>query len=184
MRLSGAAAVVLAASGAWASETVCVRRDGNVGITYPAQLIAARILKDAGVQVDFKDGARSCTNQANAIVITVLYRAPVTEPPGRLAYAMPFERTHIVVFHDRVLAAARTSGMRPLLGHVLAHEIVHVLQGVVHHSPTGVMKAQWDYDDYVEMSRGRLRFTEEDLRLIRMGLANRSPRKPASSSLK
>jgi hypothetical protein len=62
-----------------------------------------------------------------------------------------------------------------LVGHVLAHEIVHMLQGVNLHSSSGIMKPRWDSRDYVDMQRGRLNFTEEDIRLIHSGL-NWSPR--------
>jgi hypothetical protein len=61
-----------------------------------------------------------------------------------------------------------------LLGHVLAHEIGHILQGVERHSSTGLMKERWDYRDYVEMQRQPLRFTAEDLLLIQQGLKNRA----------
>jgi hypothetical protein len=87
---------------------------------------------------------------------------------------MPYEQTHIVVFYDRVVAAAHPIGVSSLLGHVLAHEIVHILQGLDRHSSTGVMKEKWDYRDYVEMQRRPLSFTNEDLQLIRQGLVNRA----------
>jgi hypothetical protein len=141
---------------------------------YRARTIAARILKDAGVQLEFKNDERSCAASGNAIVVTLSDRTPDGEHPGALAYAMPFQRTRIVVFYDRVLAAARPTGAPSVLGHVLAHEIAHMFQGVEHHSLTGLMKAKWDYRDYVEMQRDRLQFTEEDLLLIRQGLENRA----------
>src|SRR5262249_54098582 len=147
-----------------------------------AEAIAARILNDASVQVEFKDDVRSCGDSGNHIVITLLDRTPVGEYPGRLAYAMPFERIHIVVFHDRVLGVARTSGVQSLLGHVLAHEIVHMFQGVEHHSSSGIMKEKWDLHDYVEMQHHNLRFTEEDRLLIRQGLQNRASKGAASGA--
>jgi hypothetical protein len=52
----------------------------------------------------------------------------------------------------------------------LAHEIAHVLEGTVNHSGVGIMKARWTPRDYEEMSRRPLKFTEEDLILIRRGL--------------
>ena len=38
-----------------------------------------------------------------------------------------------------------------LLGHVLAHEIGHVLQGVARHSATGVMKGRWSLHETSHM---------------------------------
>lgn len=56
----------------------------------------------------------------------------------------------MLFFYDRVLANSRPTGLPFLLGHVLAHEIGHILQGVERHSSAGVMKEKWDYRDYVE----------------------------------
>jgi hypothetical protein len=63
-----------------------------------------------------------------------------------------------------------------LLGHVLAHEIAHVLQGIAHHSETGVMKGVWSENEITNMSKHRLQFTVFDLELIRKGLAARDQR--------
>jgi hypothetical protein len=49
---------------------------------------------------------------------------------------------------------------------VLAHEIVHMLQGVNVHSASGVMKARWDNRDYADMQRGGLKLTKDDIELI------------------
>jgi len=61
-----------------------------------------------------------------------------------------------------------------LLAHVLVHEITHILQGTCRHSDTGIMKARWTHQDYMEMGQKPLSFTEEDLQLIRTGLAKRA----------
>jgi hypothetical protein len=168
-------AFVLVINRAWAGETVCMNRVGNAFTAYRAQAIAARILKGAGVQVEFReDNVHACEALRNAIVITVSEQTPATNHPGSLAYAKPYEQTHIVVFYDRVLADFRPAGVPSLLGHVLAHEIVHILQGVKHHSSMGVMKEKWDYRDYLDMQRHLLRFTDEDLLLIREGLKKRA----------
>jgi hypothetical protein len=170
MRLSGVAALVLVTTGASASETVCMIQGGDRSIVYRARTIAARILKDAGVAVEFKDGARSCALSGSTIVIRMSDQTPDAEHPGALAYAMPFERTRIVVFYDRVAASVGSAGVACLLGHVLAHEIAHMFQAVEYHASSGIMKARWNHRDLVDMQRRPLRFTEEDVLLIRQGL--------------
>jgi hypothetical protein len=68
------------------------------------------------------------------------------------------------------------------LGHVLAHELAHVLQGFTHHSKAGVMKARWDNGDLEQMARQPLSFSAEDAAAIRSGLAKilaRSTGRPA-----
>jgi hypothetical protein len=42
------------------------------------------------------------------------------------------------------------------------------------HSETGIMKANWETEDFNQMSSMRLAFTKEDVNLIRLGLANGS----------
>ena len=67
-----------------------------------------------------------------------------------LAVALPFEGIHIEIFYDRIRAA---EGFVPpdYLGHVLAHEITHILQSVARHSDSGLMKAHWDRPELVQM---------------------------------
>jgi len=101
----------------------------------------------------------------------------VKKYPGALAYALPFEGTHVVLFYDRVLTAASPAVTPYLLGHVLAHEIVHLLQGVEQHSASGLMKARWDNRDYVDMQRSPLKLTKDDLDLIERGLELRASKK-------
>ena len=59
------------------------------------------------------------------------------------------------------------------MGHVIAHEVMHILQGVARHSESGVMKANWTGADYQRMAWKPLPFTEEDVLLIYRGLKAR-----------
>lgn len=58
---------------------------------------------------------------------------------------------HVVVFHDRV--TKKPGNVSILLGHVIAREVMHILQGVARHSESGVMKANWTGADYQQMIR-------------------------------
>jgi hypothetical protein len=46
-----------------------------------------------------------------AILIRMSDQTPVADHPGSLAYAMPYEHSHIVVFCDRVLTNFRPAGI-------------------------------------------------------------------------
>jgi hypothetical protein len=109
-------------------------------------------------------------------VFTVSLETPLNRHPGALAYALPFDGTRVVLFYDRVLRAAGPAAAPSLLGHVLAHEIVHKLQGVDAHSASGLMKPRWDKRDYDAMQRAPLPFTQEDLTLMDRGLEWRASR--------
>jgi hypothetical protein len=56
----------------------------------------------------------------------------------------------------------------------MAHEITHVLQGIVRHSVSGVMKAFWDESDYSQMAWKPLAFTEYDVLLIQRAMDGRA----------
>jgi hypothetical protein len=89
-----------------------------------------------------------------------------------LAYALPYEGAHSRVFYDRI--AARGNALMPhLLAHVLVHEITHILQGVTWHSGQGVMKAQWNQQDFHLMLGRSLEFASLDIDLIHDGIAKR-----------
>jgi hypothetical protein len=174
MKLFGAVAVLVAATGAWASDgaqtskhvvTACLNPGANASMMYRGQATATRILKQAGIRLEWRGDESACSG-GNGFVITVSRETPAKQHPGALAYAMPFERTHIVLFYDRVLTAATPAVTPYLVGYVLAHEIVHMLQGIEQHSASGVMKARWDAGDYADMQCGRLRLTEEDVALL------------------
>jgi hypothetical protein len=164
MRFSGAV-VMLAAGMGWAGDAAqdptrvvkaCMNPGADAGMMFRGQATAARILKQAGVRLEWKNDERACAH-GNGFVIKVSRQTPPSRHPRALAYAMPFERTHIVLFYDRVLTTATPAATPYLVGYVLAHEIVHMLQGIEQHSAAGVMKANWEAGDYADMQRGRLR---------------------------
>jgi hypothetical protein len=79
---------------------------------------------------------------------------------GRLAY----------VFYARI--ALRTQGApndatSRILGHVMAHEMGHLLLPANSHSRSGVMHADWDSQQLLRMVKGLLQFTPEQGELIR-----------------
>jgi hypothetical protein len=173
MKLLGAVAVLAAATGAWEGDgarvvRACLNPGANASMMYRGQAIAAQILKQARLRLDWRGDESACAG-GNGLVVTVSRATPVVQHPGALAYAQPVERTHVVLFYDRVLTAG--PAVTPyLLGHVLAHEIVHMVQGVEQHSASGLMKPRWDNRDYADMQRAYLKLTRDDIDLIDRGL--------------
>jgi hypothetical protein len=141
-----------------------------------AQSLANEIFAGVGVKIDWRIGeqSRAQSRTAKPIVVEMTTDTPRALKPGALAFARPYEGVHINVFYDRVRAATEPELTPNLLAHVLAHEITHILQGTCRHSGTGIMKARWDYEDYMEMGQKLLPFTEEDGQLIQTGLAERA----------
>ena len=58
--------------------------------------------------------------------------------------------------------AARTVNVGELLGHVVAHELGHLLLGLNSHSPAGLMMASWQAPELYQAVRGNLLFTRAE----------------------
>jgi hypothetical protein len=96
---------------------------------------------------------------------------------GALGYALPYAQSgvRVTLYYDRMLGpvVGNEGAATVLLAHVLAHEITHVLQGVVRHSEEGLMKAQWTPADRAQMKQKPLPFTAHDVELIQLAMASR-----------
>jgi hypothetical protein len=170
-----ALAVATVARGAAVDVTAYVRIEGRLQ-TWAAQRTAAEILKRAGVTIGWEKGWPSGGGTGGvAVRILLSETTPEDLLPGALAVAYPYSgcARSITVFVDRIrqMAKGRFREETSLLGYVLAHEIAHVLQGVDRHSDAGVMKESWSLEDRLAIFKGRLEFLEEDIYLMRRGLA-------------
>ncbi len=160
-----------AVPGAKARVTVCMASLEDMGLENRAKIVSSAIFAGIGVKIQWH-GPSNCPPEG--ILITFSDETPGSLLPGALAYAMPFEGTHIVVFYDRV--KSKPSSAPSVLGHVIAHEVAHILQGLKRHSESGIMKAQWTGAYYQQMNWKPLRFTDEDVMLIHSGLKVRVAR--------
>lgn len=180
---SGFAIGVAAVSSIWVTQTVarperkipvCIEAR-NPGIMGYARNLASKIFAAINVEIDWTVVTdwrwRNCP--AAALRITVQGVTAPDERPGALAYSTPYEGRHIVIFYDRVLDRVEASRVRALMGHVIAHEIGHVLEGVIRHSDSGIMKEHWSADDFQQMVWKPLPFAPEDVMLINKGLDSR-----------
>ena len=147
--------------------TVCMERGADTFTAFRAREMVSKMFAKIGVEIEWSH-LNSCP--ADGLRISLSTITPVALLPGALAYALPYEGTHIVVFYDRIQSAVEPETVPYLLAHVLAHEITHILQGVNRHSASGVMKAHWESGDFLKMRQQPLGFTEEDAMLIHQGL--------------
>jgi hypothetical protein len=88
-----------------------------------------------------------------------------------LAEALPFARygIRVNVFYDRVqtvMGKHRRLAGPAILGHVLAHEIGHVLLGTNTHEGTGLMRASWTDAEFARMAYVNMLFDRADIRRI------------------
>jgi hypothetical protein len=166
-----------------AAETVQICSDNTAdnGLNLAARSVASQMFAGIGVGIEWHHAA-SCP--AGAFRVSFADHTPAKLMPEALAYALPYEGTHIVIFYDRVQARATGPRKFPvLMGHVMAHEVTHVLEGMSRHSEEGVMKGHWTQSDYTSMCWKPLKFADEDVMLVHRGLERRAARRNSAQSV-
>ncbi len=79
------------------------------------------------------------------------------------------------LLYDKVVFAARSYGVSTswLLGHLIAHELGHVLLGPGAHARATIMACTWNRDEVRDAKRGWLRFTATQAETLRSNVAIR-----------
>lgn len=105
--------------------------------------------------------------------------AKLALPDGVFGFALPAgageHAAHATILFNRVAELAARSeadesfpgGAPVILGHVIAHEIGHLLLGRDSHASAGVMSFRWGARTLRKMRRGLLRFSSAERRRIR-----------------
>ena len=140
-----------------------------IRVIAPAQAEATRMLRAAGVSVEWRTGKPNYHGAGRSHRDRLGGTARPRCPPRRVGRSHPRRRFRNP---DRYLLQprARRGQQRPHsanLGHVLVHEIAHILEGVSRHSESGVMKAIGISKTSARWRSRPLPFDPEDLRLIR-----------------
>lgn len=166
---------------AWPVVTVVVRGqelvDGDV--LQQSMSVVSRIYRQIGVEVAWVDpewfaaqmpgDAEGRIRFCRRVVTVHLSR---NEPPGPLAYrpnvlgvaAMGARFAYVFVERVTLLADRRRIDAGDLLGHVMAHEIGHLLLPAHSHSASGLMRADLNLE---LVQKHRLEFAREEGALIR-----------------
>jgi len=145
-----------------------------------ARATVANIFRDIGVSVRWARFPNPHAQESCASV-EVLFdsRSSSTFRPGAMGYAFVCgkQRAQVHIFTDRILhsslSPSQSTWQGILLGHVVAHEIAHVLEGVVRHSQQGLMKQNWTFQEMLGMAAKNLGLTSDDANLIHLGISRR-----------
>jgi hypothetical protein len=159
------------AGGAYAENTVDVFVTHFERVPFPtvarAEAVASALFSTAQVRLVWHGSPPSDLRAEDRYIILTLETDYVRRRHSQaLGYALPFEGVHASIFYDRIRLMDQPSLDAILLGYAMSHEMTHLLQGVMRHSETGVMKSSWDTADYFQMKRGQLRFEDDDIRTI------------------
>jgi hypothetical protein len=150
-----------------------------------AKIMAGKVLAGAGVAVMWAEQSRPHPQQdycGEPLIVALDARAPARSLPRVLASTTLDEgaAVRIRVYYDHVFAFVSAypdrSWLPQFLGHVLAHEIAHVLLADARHSKQGVMTAIWDERQCAEMTKGPLPFGTGEIARIKAHFHPRASR--------
>jgi len=191
MRIMTAITILMAAVNATASSRESADFTLHVYVTFEAPIDvslvllaqdrASKLLAPTSVRLIWHNTPFGGSNSANALAMTFMVTAPASHRTPKnehaLAAAWPYAsgRQQILVFNDRVASFIAPYGRRSglVVGHILAHEIGHLLEGIVRHSDSGLMRAKWTPDDLQTITREGLGLAPFDQELIRANLIRR-----------
>jgi hypothetical protein len=192
--LGGALLPSRAIGGPVTRPSVIIRIYDSVGLASDrlttARHAVSAVLKPAGIDITWRDCRRAGTNGSSCngalepteVIIRVVNAASTTQADDRLGYSSVDVQHHYdclaTVFADRIEAmAGRTqSDQATLLGHVMAHEIGHLLMGTSTHSPIGLMRKRFSDDELRRRSQIDWQLTRSDAKNVRVGLLERAKR--------
>src|SRR5262245_40600651 len=156
-----------------------------------AQHAVLAVLKPAGIDITWRDCRRphpnapdlSCNGplEVSEVIVRIVH-AGSTQGDDRLGYSSVDVQHHAdclaTVFADRIEAMAGRTQSDPgtLLGHVMAHEVGHLLMGTSRHSPAGLMRERWSDNEVRRRSPIDWQLTRTDAKDVRVGLLERSKR--------
>jgi hypothetical protein len=159
-----------------------------------AKAEAARIYRSAGIKLVWSDTLDFSVPQMILNIVSKPTGARLTIP-GSLAVKAADSRVlgvapghknrrdlAVWAFYERILDVATILGVDPglLLGHVIAHEMGHLLLPYDAHSQTGLMRAGWDKFQAANAVVGNLKFNPGESGLIRRSVAKMAAGGPSS----
>jgi hypothetical protein len=176
----------------WPQVSINVYNDANVRdkILSDAEREATRIYLNAGVETIWIDcrTSKKTPNPAAACAAPLcrthltLHIVAWTSHDRDSIFGIAFlsqsgEGTYSDVFYpsaEKLHTDGRTSLSR-VLGHVMAHEIGHLLLGTNSHSALGLMRPHWQKEELRSMEMGTLLFTPQQGKQMRIRLGPASP---------
>jgi hypothetical protein len=158
-----------------------------------AQNEAARVLRNAGVRTEWVDCPTSpeqvqqvaaCTISRNSrtvqlrLLTTSMVKGAKPGPATLGTAILPFQGDGMVanVFPSRSeqVSTNRSLGRGVILGHLMAHELGHLLLGAGSHSRCGLMRNPWGKAELTWAAQGSLNFSSAEAERIRARLRSHS----------
>src|SRR5215475_11046913 len=145
---------------------------GVPGITLgQAEDRARKIFGQSGVATTWYNcsvhgmGGANCSGSLDAetIVVQIVHNTEKvkTEVFGTALIGRSGYGSYAHIFFDRAQQLCRDEkvGLPDVLGHIISHEIGHLLLGTDSHSRFGIMRARWESKELAQADRGHLFFS-------------------------
>src|SRR5215831_20337679 len=161
---------------------LCDNTGVESGTLRTARNVASRVIMSATVEIDWIDVGSCDSSDPSfepskwpadsyyliAILPDVLPNSATTDVMG-FAPVTTGRYPPAYIFYNRVRSFSDLvqGGIAIVLGHVIAHEMGHLLLPANAHSKSGIMRPSWDFPQWKEAAAGRLVFTESQVREIR-----------------
>jgi len=143
---------------------------------------ARKIFRQAGVETTWYNcsvhgmGGANCSGSLDrgTIVVQIAHDTAKlkTEVFGSSFIGRSGYGSYVDVFFDRAQQLCREVkvDLPEVLGHIISHEIGHLLLGTDSHSRFGIMRATWDNTELAQADRGRLLFSTAQSRAMQQRL--------------
>lgn len=152
-----------------------------------AEGVAGRVLRDVGVQPIWLNCPQQISQEASLgrcselsfpshlrLEIVRVSQGLKVSTLGVSFTAEDGRGTYANIYHEPIKQLGEKTLISPsiILGHVMAHELGHLLLGANSHSSSGLMHFHWTLEDLMEASRGHLMFSKEQCLKIRNRLTS------------
>ena len=143
--------------------TVVLYNDAGIPerVVNKAKAITENIYRDAGVELVWKNRAGSVPGGTEFFLRIVPRSLSLPGEDFGIAFVGSDGRgVQADVFYSGIDRMAKDSSVSPaeIMGHVMAHELGHLLLGMNSHSPLGIMQSRWSARQLRQMSMGTLKF--------------------------
>jgi hypothetical protein len=165
-----------AAAQASSQLTVSVYNDAGIpqSTLHRAEEIAGRIYRQSGIAIDWQDETRPSPITSLTLRIVSSPRTLFAEDFGVAFVGDDGRAQQADVFFASIEHFRETSSTSTpaILGHVMAHELGHLLLGQKSHSQTGIMQARWESAQLRQLSMGALVFDKRESDRIKTRLSD------------
>jgi hypothetical protein len=134
-----------------------------------AKETAERIYRDAGVAVAWKDQSEGAEGGTELFVRIVRRSLNLPGEDFGIAFVgIDGRGSQADVFYSGIEQLTNNKSVKPaqILGHVMAHEMGHLLLGMNSHCSFGIMQGHWTYQQLGQMSKGIMKFDKRQAKTI------------------